>query len=544
MHLTHQFDSKSIATKDRRNKATNEGVSLPSRTIVHAKLEMTSPQDAEELEADAVANEIVSGGKIRRKISQGSTGSSGIAVSSQMESMLSRLQGGGQQMPSGLRHMMENGFGRDFSQVRLHTDGDAAAMSSSIHAKAFTLGNDIYFNRGEYSPDSSEGQKLVAHELTHVMQGDRKLARETTLCEDNAWTVSRYYNRVVDDGRKIAKLMLNNAIDKLKVANTIIDPLAKDNSLNVNKEFEDFIKEMRGNIKSDREFLRKNINKNMNDDEKNEILMQTKIYEILSTKAAGKRINQLFFGSAKDQSGAIDISGILFLLEYCFGLGQSDIYSIIDSLQDVYILLDQDKAFEKLDKLMEILNNRIKEIKNHYKNHYMFYKDIIDKILKGYDSLNTVIDSVVIVVANIRNGIVNNDGPAGWACNSSESNQKTTVNNYDIKNTIFLNEKHVAKKDIGEIASTIIHELSHVFLKTLDVRYFGSKKNGEDNDMSKDLTNNADSYSVFAKYLYSSEYKLSTHNNGQSVSVSNAKPLPKFDTFSDSIYEATSIKTD
>lgn len=95
MNLTHQSGSKSITTKDRRDKTTSEGVSLPSRTIVHAKLEMTSPQDAQEHEADTVANEIVCGGKIRRKISQGGSGSSGIAVSSQMESQLSRLQGGG-----------------------------------------------------------------------------------------------------------------------------------------------------------------------------------------------------------------------------------------------------------------------------------------------------------------------------------------------------------------------------------------------------------------------------------------------------------------
>lgn len=178
MHLTHQSDSKSITTKDRRDKATNEGVSLPSRTIVHAKLEMTSPQDAEEHEADVVANEIVSGGKIRRKISQGGSGSSGIAVSSQMESQLSRLQGGGQQMPSGLQSMMEKGFGRDLSQVRLHTDSDAATMSSSIQAKAFTLGNDIYFNQGQYSPETTEGQKLVAHEVTHVVQENGKLMRQ------------------------------------------------------------------------------------------------------------------------------------------------------------------------------------------------------------------------------------------------------------------------------------------------------------------------------------------------------------------------------
>ena len=149
----------------------------PSRTIVHAKLEMTEPGDHDEQEADAVANAIVSGGKISRKISGGG-GSSGIAVSQQMESQLSQLQGGGRQMPEGLRNMMESGLGQDFSQVRLHTDNEAASMSSSIQAKAFTLGNDIYFNRGQFAPETSEGQRLVAHELTHVVQGTEKVGRQ------------------------------------------------------------------------------------------------------------------------------------------------------------------------------------------------------------------------------------------------------------------------------------------------------------------------------------------------------------------------------
>lgn len=80
-------------------------------------------------------------------------------------------------MPDGLRGMMERGFDRDFSQVRLHTDGEAAGLSSSIHAKAFTHGNDIYFNQGQYAPETSEGQRLVAHELAHVAQGGGKVGR-------------------------------------------------------------------------------------------------------------------------------------------------------------------------------------------------------------------------------------------------------------------------------------------------------------------------------------------------------------------------------
>ena len=149
----------------------------PSQTIVHAQLEMTKPGDADENEANAMADAIVSGGKIRRQISNGTSGS-GIAVSTAMESQLAQTQGGGRTMPEGLRNMMETGFGRDFSNVRIHTDSQAVAMSENLSAKAFTLGNDIYFNKGQFAPNTTEGQHLVAHELTHVVQGSGKVGRE------------------------------------------------------------------------------------------------------------------------------------------------------------------------------------------------------------------------------------------------------------------------------------------------------------------------------------------------------------------------------
>ena len=177
--MNTSFDHKDTPKNQRHSQHESQSAkTLPSRTIVHAKLEMTDPGDHDEQEADAMADAVVSGGKISRKISSGGGGSSGIAVSQQMESQLSQLQGGGRQMPEGLRNMMESGFGRDFSQVRLHTDSEAASMSSSIHAKAFTLGNDIYFNRGQFSPETSEGQRLVAHELTHVVQGNKIIKRK------------------------------------------------------------------------------------------------------------------------------------------------------------------------------------------------------------------------------------------------------------------------------------------------------------------------------------------------------------------------------
>ena len=173
------LEHKSQTANQRAQQHENQSAkAYPSRTIVHAKLEMTEPGDHDEREADAIANTVMSGGKIARKISSGGSGSSGIAVSSQMESQLNHLQGGGQAMPEGLRSMMESGFGQDFRQVRLHTDSEAANMSNSIHAKAFTHGNDIYFNQGKFNPNSEEGQRLVAHELVHVAQGKAFVRRK------------------------------------------------------------------------------------------------------------------------------------------------------------------------------------------------------------------------------------------------------------------------------------------------------------------------------------------------------------------------------
>ncbi|NTV64523.1 MAG: DUF4157 domain-containing protein, partial [Oscillochloris sp.] len=79
-------------------------------------------------------------------------------------------QGGGRPLSSELRSFMEPRFGTDFSAVRLHTDGEAAQISDTLHAQAFTYGHDIYLGAGKYRPESGEGRHLLAHELAHVVQ--------------------------------------------------------------------------------------------------------------------------------------------------------------------------------------------------------------------------------------------------------------------------------------------------------------------------------------------------------------------------------------
>ncbi len=81
--------------------------------------------------------------------------------------------GGGQTLGAGIRAVIEPQFGWDFSQVRIHHSGEAAASARELGAAAYTIGTDIVFGAGRYAPDTDQGQMLLAHELAHVVQQSR-----------------------------------------------------------------------------------------------------------------------------------------------------------------------------------------------------------------------------------------------------------------------------------------------------------------------------------------------------------------------------------
>ena len=85
-------------------------------------------------------------------------------------SLLNQSRNDGSHLNKNVQREMSDSIGADFSNVRIHTDNRAAEMSQSIRAKAFTIGNDVYFNKGQYNPESTSGKHLLAHELTHVVQ--------------------------------------------------------------------------------------------------------------------------------------------------------------------------------------------------------------------------------------------------------------------------------------------------------------------------------------------------------------------------------------
>lgn len=92
------------------------------------------------------------------------------AVSESVSSSIQSSRGGGSPIDRQTQSFMSNRMDSDFSKVKIHTNSEAVQLNRELNAKAFTVGNDIYFNEGQYQPESSRGKKLLAHELTHIRQ--------------------------------------------------------------------------------------------------------------------------------------------------------------------------------------------------------------------------------------------------------------------------------------------------------------------------------------------------------------------------------------
>ena len=159
---------------------------------IQQKLNVSTPNDPFEREADVVAERVMrmpepqiqrqcaagaAGGPPGPRCEDASTlrrkapGSAGGPVRSRPGKPLPG-SGGGRPLDSASRAFFEPRFGQDFSQVQVHADAAAADAASAVQARAYTLGRDIVFGAGEYAPSTAQGQRLLAHELTHVLQQD------------------------------------------------------------------------------------------------------------------------------------------------------------------------------------------------------------------------------------------------------------------------------------------------------------------------------------------------------------------------------------
>jgi len=199
-----------------------------------AKLEVGGVDDAEEREADAIAASVVralehgvepsqsSDGRMRRRPDARAGSGDGESVDASTEGAVRAARQGGSPMPAVMRSEMEDAFRHDFSEVRLHAGRDAAGLSEHLHAKAFTIGNDIFF-RGAVPDRSRKGRELLAHELTHTLQQrggvQRKIqrlfggydvvcpadAKGAELIENDTMTPKRCYREVSSLSSKATK---------------------------------------------------------------------------------------------------------------------------------------------------------------------------------------------------------------------------------------------------------------------------------------------------------------------------------------------------
>lgn len=103
----------------------------------------------------------------------------------EIEGKIARSQGRGQPLPSPVKKTMERAFNSDFSRTRIHHNPESDRLNRSLDSQAFTVGNDIFFSRGEYQPHHPPGQKLLAHELTHTLQ--QQSGKVVQRKEKNKW---------------------------------------------------------------------------------------------------------------------------------------------------------------------------------------------------------------------------------------------------------------------------------------------------------------------------------------------------------------------
>lgn len=154
--------------------------SASNPTFIQPQLSVSAPTDEYEQEATLISERIMrppyarTGQSISTlRTDSGSNAARSLEVGTNTEAHIQALRGGGHPLRKDTRQFFESRFGVDFSHVRIHTGTRASEAALSVNAHAFTMGHDIVFGAGRYSPHTPSGQTLLAHELTHVVQQSR-----------------------------------------------------------------------------------------------------------------------------------------------------------------------------------------------------------------------------------------------------------------------------------------------------------------------------------------------------------------------------------
>jgi len=234
-----QQDNAPLQKKAYRSALSSGQSAAQDEPRLQTKLSVSTPGDSHEQEADRVADEVVSRSAApaqqENKLNPGSTKPENNAsnpqslqtkisrmaepapaatevpqtetesspaetatdneqgVSAEVEQQIAGLRGQGEPLPESVRAEMESQFNHDFSSVSIHNDSTADTLCKQLSARAFTVGSDIFFASGEYAPDSQEGKRLLAHELTHVVQQGSGVTRQIMreMINENEFNVTR-----------------------------------------------------------------------------------------------------------------------------------------------------------------------------------------------------------------------------------------------------------------------------------------------------------------------------------------------------------------
>jgi hypothetical protein len=161
---------------------------VDASVFVQTKLDVGSVDDPLEKEADSIAETVMRSPdhsfiqrkceacekeeKVQKKglSTEAKQPKGAVSASESTERAIDSSLGKGTTLDQQTNSFMSGRFGNDFSGVKIHTDSEAIQLNRDLKAKAFTTGSDIYFNHGQYQPHSDDGKRLLAHELSHVVQ--------------------------------------------------------------------------------------------------------------------------------------------------------------------------------------------------------------------------------------------------------------------------------------------------------------------------------------------------------------------------------------
>jgi hypothetical protein len=232
--VTHQFENVKLFPH--------------SSPPIQTKLSVNEPGDKYEQEADSVADKIIGTAdnpqiqrkcascededkKVQRKpASTGITpliqteGGDGAVANRALSNRIADTQGSGSNLDNATGAFMADRFGVDFGSVKIHADNESAKINRELNARAFTTGNDIYFNEGEYNPGSGKGKRLLAHELTHVVQQNSSV-KNNAIQREGEGDAKSAETKAAEDAAALAKK--KDLFDRLRAASPTADEKLK-----------------------------------------------------------------------------------------------------------------------------------------------------------------------------------------------------------------------------------------------------------------------------------------------------------------------------